>query len=230
MAPTSKNANPAPDYTVLMNRVQSQFESQISSMRSMLPPRSANSPNPLSFSALTTNPPSNPSSQPRVLNAESLFSESSADPNTGLGFGASAKPSDKERDNQILRKRLVGKGRRPDGQGGRREKESSDEEEGRSGLGRSKKKRRVEDIKTEIEVDEAVEETADDVNVAPEAETKSDEIKDTQDAKQDTKDTDPAISKRLAQSKAAQKRFRKRKREQDAKRREKEAAASEAAT
>ncbi|KAI0143027.1 hypothetical protein GGR57DRAFT_370491 [Xylariaceae sp. FL1272] len=253
MASTSKSANPAPDYTVLMNRVQSQFESQISSIRSMLPPRTSNSTNPSTnppnssattttstFSSLTSTPTttSNPTTSQNLARAkaESLFTESSADPNTGLGFGTSAKPSHKERENQALRNRLIGRGRQTNKQGGigtGRDKESSDEEEGRSALGRSKKRRRVvDDAETRPGDGEAenmagtgvVEETTD------EPETQSDKVSNQVDNEAETRGDEPIISENLARSKAAQKKSRKRKRAKEQKRREKEVAASGAAT
>ncbi|RYC60129.1 hypothetical protein CHU98_g6067 [Xylaria longipes] len=168
MAPPSKGTNPAPNYTVTMNRVQTQIEAQLRIVRSFMPSRPA-APNTStshsttgtkpSFSALasasasTSNPtPANFKSrqQNQKQDTESLFTETRAqDPNAGLGFGGSSKRNserEKERENQILRSRLLGRKRGAGDSSGRtsRREESSDEEPGRSGLGRAKKRARRE--------------------------------------------------------------------------------------
>ncbi|KAI3340293.1 hypothetical protein F4824DRAFT_452763 [Ustulina deusta] len=173
MAPSSKGANPAPDYAVAMNRVQTQIEAQLRAVRSFMPPRappqaaspcssSSTRPTP-SFSALasasasaSTLPrpaASNSASRQRTQSqdGESLFAETRAqDPNAGLGFGASSKKRGSEqaraREDQLLRSRLLG-GRKRGAEDrtlrrGTREGGSSDEEAGRSGLGRAKKRAR----------------------------------------------------------------------------------------
>ncbi|KAI0194759.1 hypothetical protein EV127DRAFT_421282 [Xylaria flabelliformis] len=169
MAPSSKGTNPAPNYTVTMNRVQTQIEAQLRIVRSFMPSRtpaaqqSTSSPAKPSFSALastSTSKPATPSTfqsrqQTQKQDSESLFAETRAqDPNAGLGFGGSSSKRnserEKERENQILRSRLLGRKRGAAGNvsgrtSSRREEESSDDEEpGRSGLGRAKKRVRRE--------------------------------------------------------------------------------------
>ncbi|KAI0804942.1 hypothetical protein GGR55DRAFT_308090 [Xylaria sp. FL0064] len=176
MAPSSKGVNPAPNYTVDMNRVQTQLEARLRIVRSFMPSRappqntcssssSSNATKPTaSFSALASTstskaPPtsnSNSSARQRHDAEESLFTETRAqDPNAGLGFGAPSKRSSerqKERSDQILRSRLLGRKRgiennKKDASGRRRQVESSDDDEepGRSGLGRAKKRVRREE-------------------------------------------------------------------------------------
>ncbi|KAI0203119.1 hypothetical protein F4808DRAFT_458335 [Astrocystis sublimbata] len=172
MAPSSKGANPAPDYTVTMNRVQTQLEAQLRIVRSFMPaarPPSQNNPptttatttTSTSFSALSAN--SSSSHKPQQTqrhDAENLFAETTRaqDPNAGLGFGGTSKRSSelaKERENQILRSRLLGRNAKRGLVGGggggasgggmsRRRDSDSDEEPGRSGLGRAKKRARRE--------------------------------------------------------------------------------------
>ncbi|KAI0518388.1 hypothetical protein F5B22DRAFT_59505 [Xylaria bambusicola] len=168
MAPSTKGTNPAPNYTVAMNQVQTQIEAQLRIVRSFMPSRApppnaqtaTTKPTP-SFSALATST-SKPSLLPRQRapkqDAESLFAETRAqDPNAGLGFGQSSKRAaerEKERENQILRSRLLGRkrGAAPDASGRTRHHgESSDEEPGRSGLGRAKKRARREESREEGE-------------------------------------------------------------------------------
>ncbi|KAI1139492.1 hypothetical protein F5Y05DRAFT_324553 [Hypoxylon sp. FL0543] len=180
MAPTSKstspsskstaNANPAPDFTVNMNRIQTQFEAHLKAVRSFLPPRShlnnnsANSNSNAtsrSFSALSTSAnPTDPKAQDATSAAtaaarraaqEAEFAEERAlDPNAGLGHvrapAGNKNGNDAARDPETakLRGRLLGKrgSLGPNGDGQQkwvRKDESSDEEPGRSGLGRAKK-------------------------------------------------------------------------------------------
>ncbi|OTA54942.1 hypothetical protein K449DRAFT_191971 [Hypoxylon sp. EC38] len=191
MAPTSTstssaskntvNANPAPDFTVNMNRIQTQFEAHLKAVRAFLPSRSdlnntssssgANpnpNPNPTSsstgksFSALSTSANSTvPQSRDapsataaRRAAQEAEFAEEQAlDPNAGLGHvrapgGSNKNGNDgggKDPETARLRGRLLGKrgrvaGADVDGQQKRvRKDESSDEEPGRSGLGRAKR-------------------------------------------------------------------------------------------
>ena len=81
-----------------------------------------------------------------------MFAETRAqDPNAGLGFGVSSKRAAeraKERETQVLRSRLLGRKRGAEDASGRaqqrRREDSSDEEPGRSGLGRAKKRARRE--------------------------------------------------------------------------------------
>ncbi|KAI0552850.1 hypothetical protein F4679DRAFT_534104 [Xylaria curta] len=166
MAPTSKGTNPAPNYTVAMNRVQTQIEAQLRIVRSFMPSRTpaqqsvtTSSAKP-SFSALASTSTSTPSTfqsrqQTQKQDSESLFTETRAqDPNAGLGFGGPSKRNsekEKERENQILRSRLLGRKRGAENASGRtsRREESSDEEPGRSGLGRAKKRARREVLKEE---------------------------------------------------------------------------------
>ncbi|KAI0407108.1 hypothetical protein F4802DRAFT_68739 [Xylaria palmicola] len=172
MAPPTKGANPAPDYAVAMNRVQTQLEAQLRVVRSFMPPRppathAAAAPakpttsSSSSFSALasssTRTPASSSSSsaqaQARHRDEDSLFAETRAqDPNAGLSFSTPGRPRGdeaKERENQLLRARLLGRGRKrgaADASGRRAGREagssSSDDEPGRSGLGRAKKRAR----------------------------------------------------------------------------------------
>lgn len=186
MAPSSKNANPAPDYTVSMNRVQTQLEAQLRIVRAFMPARPAPSitiitrPTP-AFSSLATqslNPSPNTAAPSRTQSRtqaneaeENLFA--AQDPNAGLGFGgpkhagegANAKGGttrERERENQVLRSRLLGGRKRGIGTGDtqgkafrRVEEQSSDEEPGRSGLGRAKKRaRREEDPAADEDEDE----------------------------------------------------------------------------
>ncbi|RWA13343.1 hypothetical protein EKO27_g1766 [Xylaria grammica] len=147
MAPSSKGTNPAPNYTVAMNQVQTQIEAQLRIVRSFMPPRPpAPGPAPAkatpSFSALASSEPTPPASaqtrrQAQKQNEDSLFAENRAeDPNAGR---------------RILRARLLGRKRGAgDGlDGPLRRDESSDEEPGRSGLGRAKKRARREESREE---------------------------------------------------------------------------------
>ncbi|KAI8634104.1 hypothetical protein F5Y19DRAFT_199452 [Xylariaceae sp. FL1651] len=183
MAPTSsssKGANPAPNYTMSMNRIQAQMEAFLRPTHSFLPSRtpqqapasgSATSsalPQPRTstsaFSALASTSSARPpavSAQTRngtrsqARDVESLFAEDRAgDPNAGIGFGTSSSSrgklspdKQKDRETQILRGRLLGRKRGAVGSGNggglrRAEQESSDEEAGRSALGRAKKRAR----------------------------------------------------------------------------------------
>ncbi|TRX97429.1 hypothetical protein FHL15_001707 [Xylaria flabelliformis] len=169
MAPSSKGTNPAPNYTVTMNRVQTQIEAQLRIVRSFMPSRppatqQSTSSAKTTFSALaSTSKPATSSStfqsrqQTQKQDSESLFTETRAqDPNAGLGFGGSSKRNserEKERENQILRSRLLGRKRGAGNASGRtsRREESSDEEPGRSGLGRAKKRARRDVLKEEEE-------------------------------------------------------------------------------
>ncbi|TGJ85224.1 hypothetical protein E0Z10_g3552 [Xylaria hypoxylon] len=161
MAPPSKGTNPAPNYTVAMNQVQTQIEAQLRIVRSFMPARPAaadsttSKPTP-SFSALASGKPT-VRRQTQKQDEEALFTETRAeDPNAGLGFGASSKRTserEKERANHILRSRLLGRKRGVEDASGRalRREESSDEEPGRSGLGRAKKRARREESREEEE-------------------------------------------------------------------------------
>ncbi|KAI1201464.1 hypothetical protein F5X97DRAFT_22966 [Nemania serpens] len=186
MAPSSsKGANPAPDYTVSMNRIQTRLEAQLRIVRGFMParpppttttsstsPSTTTKPTP-SFSSLASQPPnpnsnlntttaSNPRSRSQPHEAEeNLFA--AQDPNAGLGFGSGGPRragergekggTARDRENQVLRSRLLGRKRgvaaaaAGDARGGTtfRQAEgegSSDEEPGRSGLGRAKKRAR----------------------------------------------------------------------------------------
>ncbi|KAI0112231.1 hypothetical protein GGR51DRAFT_60445 [Nemania sp. FL0031] len=177
MAPPSKGTNPAPNYTVAMNRVQTQLEAQLRIVRSFMPSRppslptsstTTNTAKPTpSFSALaSTSNPLSASKSTRIQTQherqkqveESLFAETRAqDPNAGLGFGGPKRRSEKEREreDQILRSRLLGRRKRErgttdaSGRSLRRDESSSDEEPGRSGLGRAKKRARREEVREE---------------------------------------------------------------------------------
>ncbi|KAI0436350.1 hypothetical protein F4803DRAFT_233947 [Xylaria telfairii] len=161
MAPSSKGINPAPDYTETMNRVQGQLEAQLRIVRSFMPQRSvaqqstSSAAAKPSFSALASTSGPKPCStttpsRHQKQHTELLFAETRAqDPNAGLGFGGTSKRGserEKERENQILRSRLLGRKRGAENASGRtaRYEESSDEEPGRSGLGRAKKRARRE--------------------------------------------------------------------------------------
>ncbi|KAI2642195.1 hypothetical protein GGS21DRAFT_294279 [Xylaria nigripes] len=175
MAPATKGTNPAPNYTEMMNRVQTQLEAQLRTVRSFLPskpPGSASTTTPAkstpSFSALaSTSKPilsssTKPGQQSQRKNEDSMFADDRGqDPNAGLGFGAISKRSsekEKERGNQILRSRLLGRKRGAEAVSGRGTMrrgagdESSDEEPGRGGLGRAKKRARREEDHAEKEV------------------------------------------------------------------------------
>ncbi|KAI0454387.1 hypothetical protein F5B21DRAFT_235930 [Xylaria acuta] len=159
MAPSSKGTNPAPNYAVTMNRVQTQIEARLRIVRSFMPSRSAapntssstshpitgtSKPPPPSFSALAStskpNPPnlkSRQRTQEQDAAAESLFAETRAqDPNAGLGFRGSSKRSgerekekEKERENQILRSRLLGRKRGAGDRTSSRRGERSDDDD-----------------------------------------------------------------------------------------------------
>ncbi|KAI1106729.1 hypothetical protein F4804DRAFT_329923 [Jackrogersella minutella] len=172
MAPTSKstsatgtNANPAPDFTVNMNRIQTQLEARLKAVRSFLPSRSelnnaSAKPGSGSFSALNANSPSSssgPQSQSAAAAArrqaeEAEFAEDRGlDPNAGIGLArapaGNGGEGGRDRDTARLRGRLLGKRGKSgvvdtDGQQRWvRKEESSDEEAGRSGLGRSKRRK-----------------------------------------------------------------------------------------
>ncbi|OTB05425.1 hypothetical protein M426DRAFT_319963 [Hypoxylon sp. CI-4A] len=179
MAPTSKsttassksaaNGNPAPDYTLNMNRIRTQMEARIKAFRTSFPSRSdlpntnnntststAGPFSTLSSGAPTSTPQSRSQSQPQSLEArrkelEAEFAEEQGlDPNAGIGTIRASKSSAEngsgnDRETARLRGRLLGK-RGANGAFGdkgqqkwMRKEESSDEEAGRSGLGRSKR-------------------------------------------------------------------------------------------
>ncbi|KAI1479482.1 hypothetical protein F4774DRAFT_382156 [Daldinia eschscholtzii] len=177
MAPTSKptstsaskdtpTGNPAPDFTVTMNRIQTQLEARMKAARAFLPSRSdlhnntSVSSSTGSFSSLSGSS-SNPQSQSRDASAiaarraaeEAEFAEERGlDPNAGIGLvraSAGANKDEKnasgtDRDTARLRGRLLGKrGRngadKDSQQKWARKEDSSDEEAGRSGLGRAKR-------------------------------------------------------------------------------------------
>ncbi|KAI1403761.1 hypothetical protein F4819DRAFT_190418 [Hypoxylon fuscum] len=185
MAPTSKSsasgpkgtgANPAPDFTVNMNRIQMQLEARLKAARSFLPSRpdlNSTKPNSGSFSAL--NASANPSA-PQSLSREDseraaarrkeedaeFAEERGLDPNAGIGLsrssaaaGANGSENARDRDTAQLRGRLLGKRGRAGADGSaqkwQRKEESSDDEAGRSGLGRTK--RNGKRSRAEMEVD-----------------------------------------------------------------------------
>ncbi|KAI0900476.1 hypothetical protein F4806DRAFT_448761 [Annulohypoxylon nitens] len=179
----SKGTNPAPDFTVNMNRIQTQLEARMKAVRSFLPSRSnIQTPNPNSaggsFSALSSSgpqPSSHTSSNPQSLAgasaarrtaAEAEFAEDrNLDPNVGIGVvratGGTNETNGRDRDTARLRGRLLGKrGKGNEGAEKRwvRKEESSDEEAGRSGLGR--KKRSGKRSRTEMEDEDREEEVA----------------------------------------------------------------------
>ncbi|KAI0381495.1 hypothetical protein F5Y04DRAFT_62495 [Hypomontagnella monticulosa] len=166
-APTG---NPAPDFTMNMNRIQTQLEARLKAARSFLPSRSelkANSSASASvggsFSALSgsSNPPgalpqsqdTNALAAARRQAEEAEFAEDRGlDPNAGIGSapirsstgngGANGNGREQDRDTSRLRGRLLGKRGRVDADGQKkwvRKEDSSDEEAGRSGLGRAKR-------------------------------------------------------------------------------------------
>ncbi|KAI8963368.1 hypothetical protein F5Y11DRAFT_150106 [Daldinia sp. FL1419] len=167
-ASTSKGAptgNPAPDFNVNMNRIQMQLEARMKAARAFLPSRSdLNNPSASSsggsFSALSSNSgSSNPYTQSKEAAAaaaarraaeEAEFAEERGlDPNVGIGLNRSSAAKDEnvsgaDRETARLRGRLLGKKGR-DGTGTNdqnkwvRKEDSSDEEAGRSGLGRAKR-------------------------------------------------------------------------------------------
>ncbi|KAI0850184.1 hypothetical protein F5Y00DRAFT_233831 [Daldinia vernicosa] len=173
MAPTSTSTskaaptgNPAPDFTVTMNRIQTQLEARMKAARAFLPSRSdlnnasssssSSSSGSGSFSALGgSSSTSNPQTQSRDAAArraaeEAEFAEERGlDPNAGIGLTrgpatGNENTSGTDRDTARLRGRLLGKrGRNGAGTDGQqkwvRKEDSSDEEAGRSGLGRAKR-------------------------------------------------------------------------------------------
>ncbi|KAI1095446.1 hypothetical protein F5B19DRAFT_441652 [Rostrohypoxylon terebratum] len=179
---SSKGTNPAPDFTVNMNRIQTQLEARMKTVRSFLPSRSnLQTPNPNSaggsFSALSSAGPQPPSytSTPRSLAADSAARRAAAeaefaedrnlDPNVGIGVAratsGASETNGRDRDTAQLRGRLLGKrGKGNEGAEKRwaRKEESSDEEAGRSGLGRSKKGGKR--SRTEMEGEDREEEVA----------------------------------------------------------------------
>ncbi|KAI1449525.1 hypothetical protein F5Y02DRAFT_371913 [Annulohypoxylon stygium] len=179
----SKGTNPAPDFTVNMNRIQTQLEARMKAVRSFLPSRSnIQTPNPNSvggsFSALSSSgpqPSSNTSSTPQSLAAEASKRRAAAeaefaedrnlDPNVGIGVvratSGNGETNGRDRDTARLRGRLLGKrGKGNEGAEKRwvRKEESSDEEAGRSGLGRTKKNGKR--SRTEMESEDREEEVA----------------------------------------------------------------------
>ncbi|KAI0884707.1 uncharacterized protein GGS22DRAFT_146055 [Annulohypoxylon maeteangense] len=171
----SKGTNPAPDFTVNMNRIQTQLQARLKAVRSFLPSRpdlqtSTSTSTGGSFSALSS---SNPSSHPqpqattaeaRRAAAEAEFAEDrNLDPNVGIGLAPTSKNSDangRDRDTARLRGRLLGKrgknGEMVEKRWVRRE-ESSDEEAGRSGLGRTKRGGKGKRSRAEMEGEDRVE-------------------------------------------------------------------------
>ncbi|KAI2620247.1 hypothetical protein GGS26DRAFT_571664 [Hypomontagnella submonticulosa] len=159
-APTG---NPAPDFTVNMNRIQTQLEARLKAARSFLPSRSdlintSSSSGSGSFSALSgsSNPSSARDAAARRQAEEAEFAEERGlDPNAGIGSGparSGGKGGENEngskgqdRETSRLRGRLLGKrgrGGAADSEGQKkwvRREDSSDEEAGRSGLGRAKR-------------------------------------------------------------------------------------------
>ncbi|KAI1388312.1 uncharacterized protein F4822DRAFT_241875 [Hypoxylon trugodes] len=159
-----KGVNPAPDFTLAMNRIQTQFEARTKLLRNALPkPRpdsqiqTNSSSTTKSFSALSANTPSS-TTQPQSRSSsttaeahrraqEAEFAEDrNLDPNAGLGLfpRVSAAESGRNGETAKLRRRLLGKrGRAGDDTGqykrARKEESSEDEEAGRSGLGRAKR-------------------------------------------------------------------------------------------
>ncbi|XDG02983.1 hypothetical protein ABKA04_002598 [Annulohypoxylon sp. FPYF3050] len=181
---SSKGINPAPDFTVNMNRIQTQLEARMKAVRSFLPSRSnlqtpnSNSSAGGSFSALSSSgpqPSSHTSSTPQSLAADSAKRRAAAeaefaedrnlDPNVGIGVvratSGNGETNGRDRDTARLRGRLLGKrGKGSEGAEKRwvRKEESSDEEAGRSGLGRTK--RSVKRSRTEMESENREEEVA----------------------------------------------------------------------
>ncbi|KAI1381529.1 hypothetical protein F4677DRAFT_403267 [Hypoxylon crocopeplum] len=181
MAPTNKssastskgtpNGNPAPDFTVHMNRIQMQLEAGLKVARAFNPrsdPNGTSSPAGKSFSALSGNahasgsqPQSRGAGLPlaatrRELEAADFSEEWGLDANAGIGSlkppsssaaaAAGGNRDGNDRDTARLRGRLLGKrGRGTDSKGTHkwtRKEESSDDEAGRSGLGRAKNGKR----------------------------------------------------------------------------------------
>ncbi|KAI5864251.1 hypothetical protein GGS23DRAFT_563509 [Durotheca rogersii] len=168
-AKTAANANPAPEFTVNMNRIQMRLESRLRTARAFLP-STPEAPGSLGssrrpFSTFNSNSSASTSSQPRLdppprgwravsrAAEESEFAEERGlDPNAGIGLiraarnSASVVQSGRDRETTKLRGRLFGgrgKGLNGDGNSENnqrwvRKEESSDEETGRSGLGRAK--------------------------------------------------------------------------------------------
>ncbi|KAI1471380.1 uncharacterized protein F4812DRAFT_413826 [Daldinia caldariorum] len=139
MAPTSKSTstsaskgtltgNPAPDFAMTMNRIQTQLEARMKAARAFLPSRSDlnnnnNSSSTGSFSALSSNS-SNPQSRDAAAAAaiaarraaeEAEFAEERGlDPNAGIGLIRSSAAKDDnasgvDRETARLRGRLLGK-------------------------------------------------------------------------------------------------------------------------
>ncbi|KAI5918788.1 hypothetical protein F4810DRAFT_556566 [Camillea tinctor] len=171
MPPTSKKgANPAPDFTLHMNRIQSALEGNLkAAARALLPAHArASNPNPSSsstskphgkFSSLAATSPSLPLSKtsPRATTDADEFAEDYSygmDPNAGLGMVRPSKQPDVPEsgagagERGLVRGRgggyVLGK-RRPGREPGhwrREEHSSSDSEAGRGALGRKKRARR----------------------------------------------------------------------------------------
>ncbi|KAI2632392.1 hypothetical protein GGR54DRAFT_33576 [Hypoxylon sp. NC1633] len=163
----SAKGNPAPNFAANMNLIQTQLEGRLKAIRPFLPSQPQPDTNPggsntntnpsRTFSALnpsTISSASGPQSQPpraaaRAAEEADFAEERGLDPNTGIGSvpaSSSAAPPGNgsgDRDAARLRGRLLGKrGRGAGGDGLQkwtRREESSDEEAGRGGLGRSRR-------------------------------------------------------------------------------------------
>ncbi|ORY64413.1 uncharacterized protein BCR38DRAFT_485570 [Pseudomassariella vexata] len=158
MAPTStlsfKGTNPAPNYLVSMNSIQQLLNAKSSfadpSLSSAAPkPSSSNIQTPSKSTPLDPGAQAQTRARARADEEKDLEQYAGLDANMGLGMvtGKTSAQAIKDRDTKILRGRLLGKGRKVgDGESGkRRREESSDEDEGRSGIVRGKTgaKRRV---------------------------------------------------------------------------------------
>ncbi|KAB5582500.1 hypothetical protein GE09DRAFT_1075182 [Coniochaeta sp. 2T2.1] len=167
MAPSDPPAKlpVAPNMSQILNRISlglAKHERILSTLKRPSP--STSNPNNSTksasgFSSLaSSNTSTNPSAQPpngpsRTKDEEDkLFeSERNLPPNTGIGFVPEAKTAERSKSGKELRGRLMGKrGGREDGKGDNKKRyynvEESEEEEGRSGLGKKKKRKVVQPV------------------------------------------------------------------------------------
>ncbi|KAI2473410.1 hypothetical protein F4781DRAFT_427424 [Annulohypoxylon bovei var. microspora] len=171
---SSKGTNPAPDFTVNMNRIQTQLEARMKAFLLARPDLNHSASNPASttgsFSVLRSQPTFQSQSQSqaaaaaRRAAAEAEFAEDrGTDPNAGIGLVRASAGNSEDRDTARLRGRLLGR-RGKNGEGPERrwvrKEESSDEEAGRSGLGRAKGNGRGKRSRAEMEDRDRVEEEA----------------------------------------------------------------------
>ncbi|KAI1210630.1 uncharacterized protein F4807DRAFT_54023 [Annulohypoxylon truncatum] len=256
-APTSKGANPAPEFTVNMNRIQTQLEARLKAARPFLSslsdsrtPKSNPDSGGGSFSALSSSGPqpttsrsSHPQSQSRSTAAEAAARRAAAeaefaedrnlDPKVGIGVVRSSSGNSdtngKDRNTAQLRGRLLGKRGKGGNEGAEkrwvRREDSSDEEAGRSGLGRVKRngngngngnergKRSRAEMEEDDREEEIVESTTPEVK-ALDGEDVSEKIDQASDTKGDAENVTPKSTEQVGPSTSVERNSRKRRKRQ----------------